>query len=140
MLGNKTLAKFLASTPDLGVAFLVINGPECVSVMKSGWANFARKHANLTIYIACCIHIKEVKDKVVPDHRKNGSYTNKVSTKKRADGSLLKLPPRGTGGCCVGPTLNFLIMQIRCGVGFTERFDATNPVTAKTETHIKAEL
>ena len=65
LLGNRLLIEFLAGIPDLGVAFLVINGPECLSLRKHDWAIFARKYANLTIYIACCIQIEEVKDRVV---------------------------------------------------------------------------
>lgn len=83
VLGNKVLNEFLRSIPDLGVALLVINGPECLSLRKLDWEMFARKYANLTIYIACCIHIEEGKGRVIPYYREDGSYT-KVFSDKRA--------------------------------------------------------
>ena len=82
VFGNKLLHQFLASIPDFRVAFLVINGPECLSLRKHDWAIFARKHANPAIYIACCITIKEVKNRVVPHYREDGSYSNEVSNER----------------------------------------------------------
>ena len=82
VLENKVLNEFLRSIPDLGVALLVINGPECLSLRKLDWAIFARKYANLTIYIACCIHVEEVKDRVVPHHREDGSYSKEFGNER----------------------------------------------------------
>ena len=82
VLGNRVLNEFLRSIPDLGVALLVINGPECLSLRKFDWTIFARKYANLTIHIACCIHIEEGKDRVIPYYREDGSYTKEFSDKR----------------------------------------------------------
>ncbi|MCJ1260501.1 hypothetical protein MMC22_000362 [Lobaria immixta] len=78
---SRIMGKFPARIPNSWVAFLAINGPEYLSVMKNVWAHFSREHTDITIYLTCCIRRGEVADRVVSDHGEDGSYTDKVSIK-----------------------------------------------------------
>lgn len=43
--------------------------------MKTEWAVFARKHTNMTIYLACCIEAVLVEDRLVDKHREDGTWS-----------------------------------------------------------------